>query len=356
MTLVYTQIRIAIVGAGIIGPRHAKTIVKNNDAKLVAIVDPSSAGQALASELGVTYYTSIEHLLQSPGVVDAAIICTPNHTHVEIAKKLNFHHIHILIEKPISADVASGRDLVEHLSSARAKSLVGHHRRFNPYMMKTKEILSSGMLGHVLAINGIWALHKPMDYFQAPTDWRQTETGGAVLINMIHEVDILHYLFGPIARVHAERISSQRGYSADEGAAMTLKFKSGVSGTFLLSDFAPSPYNFESGSGENPLIPQAGQDFYRIFGTDGCLSVPDMSLWSYRGTSKSWHSEMRKDPIHVDLAVPFELQLEHFINVIKGSEDSKSTAQSGLAALIVCDAIKEALNKEKTIDIVDYVT
>lgn len=352
----HTQIRIAIVGAGIIGPRHAETVVKSKDARLVAIVDPSAAGQALARELRVAYYASVEQLLQSPEAVDAAIICTPNHTHVEIAKQLTSHHIHILVEKPISADVATGRDLVHSLTSARARVLVGHHRRFNPYMIKTKQILSAGTLGRVLAINGIWALHKPMDYFQAPAEWRQTETGGAILINMIHEVDLLHYLFGPIVRVHAEKIPSQRGYDADEGAAMTLKFKSGVVGTFLLSDFSPSPYNFESGSGENPLIPKAGQDFYRIFGTEGCLSVPDMSLWSYNGTSKSWHSEMRKDEIRVDLAVPFELQLEHFINVLRGTEEAKSTAQSGLAALIVCDAIKEALNTDKTVDIVEYVT
>ncbi|KAG8416054.1 hypothetical protein J3459_013813 [Metarhizium acridum] len=239
----------------------------------------------------------------------------------------------MMIEKPVSADVRSGQDLVNCLSLAKSKVLVGHHHRFNPYMMKSKQVISTGKLGDILAVNGIWALHKPPHYFQAPAEWRQTEAGGAILINMIHEIDILPFLLGRIVRVHAERILPQRGYAADEGAAMTPKFKSGVVGTFLLSDYAPSPYNFEPGSGENPLIPQAGQDFYRIFGTQGCPSVPDMSLWSYRDKSKSWHSEITKQEIHVDIALLFELHLQHVINAVGGLEDMTSTAQSGLAAL-----------------------
>ncbi|OAQ59360.1 quinate utilization oxidoreductase protein [Pochonia chlamydosporia 170] len=349
-----TPVHFVVIGAGIIGPRHAMTIVNNHEAKLVAIIDPSPAGQTLAVKLGVNYFTTVDKLLNSSERVDAAVICTPNHTHVSIAKQLASHNVHVIIEKPISSNVDSGRDLVSSLSSAASKVLVGHHRRFNPYIMKTKDVLATGKLGKIMAINGIWALHKPIDYFQSPAEWRQSETGGAILINMIHEIDLLHYLIGPIVRVHAEGIPAQRGYTADEGAAMTLKFKTGAVGTFLLSDYAPSPYNFESGSGENPLIPKAGQDFYRIFGTEGCLSVPDMALWSYSDGKKSWHSQMTKHQIPVDEAIPFDLQLQHFINAIRGREDIKSTPQSGLAALIVCDAIKEALDQEKTVYIADY--
>ena len=45
-------------------------------------------------------------------------------------------------------------------------------------------------------------------------------------------------------------------HEADEGAALTIKFESGVTGTFICSDNVVSPFNFESGTGENPTIPQ----------------------------------------------------------------------------------------------------
>ncbi|KAJ3531782.1 hypothetical protein NM208_g8726 [Fusarium decemcellulare] len=345
------RITFAVIGVGLIGPRHARTVVQSKEAELVAIVDLMPAGEALAQEMGVAYFKSVADMLQSPNKPEAAIICTPNHTHVPLARELSSGGVHILIEKPFCTDIASGKELLEHLNQSQVKAIVGHHRRFNPYMVTAKSTVSSGSLGRIVAINGIWATYKPMDYFDPPADWRRQSTGGVVLINMIHEVDLLHYLFGPVTRVHAEKTISQRGFEAEEGAVLTLRFKSGVVGSFIVSDNLPSPYNFESGTGENPLIPKSGQDFYRIFGTEGSLSVPDMTTWSYTGTQKSWHQELVQQKIPVPDGIPFELQLSHFVRVIRGQETPSCTPEAGLAALVVCQAIKEALEGNKTVDI-----
>ncbi|KAM5354052.1 hypothetical protein ACJ41O_000702 [Fusarium nematophilum] len=344
-------ITFAVIGVGLIGPRHAQTVVHSSQAQLVAIVDLMPAGEALARDLGVSYFKSVSEMLQSPDKPDAAIICTPNHTHVPLARELSSGGVHILIEKPFCTDIPSGKALLEHLRQTGVKALVGHHRRFNPYMVTAKQTVSSGSLGKIIAINGMWATYKPPEYFDAPAEWRRTSTGGVVLINMVHEVDLLHYLFGPITRVHAEKTISQRGFDAEEGAVLTLRFKSGAVGSFLVSDNVPSPYNFESGTGENPLIPKAGQDFYRVFGTEASLSVPDMTTWSYRGGEKSWHGELVKETIPVPDGVPFELQLEHFVRVIRGEETPSCTPEAGLAALVVCQAIKDALEGNTTVDI-----
>ena len=354
MTSAASKVRIAVVGAGLIGPRHARTVAKHDATQLVAIIDPMPAGAAIASELGVAHYKSISECLQSPDKPDAAIICTPNHTHVAVAKELASAGINVLIEKPISTDIPSGEGLVQELETSPVKALVGHHRRFNPYMIAAKKILESGTLGRVIAINGLWALYKPSDYFDPPTQWRRHKTAGVVYMNMIHDVDLLHYLFGPISTVHAEQTVSQRGFEAEEGAALTLRFKSRIVGSFILSDNLPSPYNFEAGTGENPLIPKTGQDFYRVFGSEACLSIPDMTVWSYKGTTKSWLSELSQEHVAVEEGVPFELQLGHFVKVIRGQEAPSCTAQAGLAALIVCQAIKDAIQSNSTVEVADY--
>ncbi|KAI0167776.1 hypothetical protein BJ166DRAFT_520645 [Pestalotiopsis sp. NC0098] len=348
------KIQIAIIGAGLIGPRHAEAVAKSSGAEVSAIVDVTPKGNELATKYGVPFYSTVADMLQSTSKPDAAIICTPNHTHVSLTKELLAADVHVLVEKPVSTDIPSGKELVQIASSSKAKTLVGHHRRFNPYMVAAKSIVSSGSLGRIIGINGLWALHKPQEYFEAPTDWRQGSTGGVVLINMVHEVDLLHYLFGPIASVHAEKTISQRGHAAEEGAAITLRFKSGTVGSFFICDNAPSPWNFESGTGENPLIPKTGQDFYRIFGTDASLSVPDMTVWSYKGTQKSWHSEIVSEKSSVADGVPFELQVDHFTRVVRGEEAPNCTVQAGLAALIMCQAIKEALEDNSTVQIEEY--
>jgi predicted dehydrogenase len=60
---------------------------------------------------------------------------------------------------------------------------------------------------------------------------------------------------------------------------------------------------------------------------------------------------MVQQKIPVPEGIPFELQLDHFVKVIRGQETPSCTPEAGLAALVVCQAIKEALEDNKTVDI-----
>ena len=169
---------------------------------------------------------------------------------------------------------------------------------------------------------------------------------------MIHEVDILQFLLGPIERVHAESIPSPRGHEVESGAAILLRFASGVVGTFILSDATPSTHSFEGGTGENPIIPKTGHDFYRIFGTEGTLSVGDMVLTKHAaGVEKSWSDELHDTTLDVVEEVPFDEQIKHFVRVIKDTEEPRCSGEDGLSALVVCDAIKRALSTGRAVSI-----
>ena len=207
-------------------------------------------------------------------------------------------------------------------------------------------------LGRLIAVNGLWTIYKPPQYFDPPTEWRRLDSAGPVFINLIHEVDILHHLFGPINRVHAEKTLSQRGHTVEEGAAIIFKFANGMVGTFLLSDAVVSPHNFEAGTGENPTIPKVGQDFYRIFGSEGSLSVPDLTQWTYEREKKSWTERLQSKTFEVpEMKAPFELQIEHFIQVIRGEEAPSCSGVEGLRAVIVCEAVKRSMRTNQPVDI-----
>ncbi|KAL1983813.1 hypothetical protein VTN96DRAFT_9899 [Rasamsonia emersonii] len=368
------MIKVAIIGGGLIAPRHAQAVISNPSTELIALVEPSSTGPETAARFNTRHYYSVSALLaDEQHKPDAAIVCTPNHTHVAVSQELLAAGVHVLVEKPISNDIDSGRTLVQYAQQlenkkGHVKLLVGHHRRFNPYLVKTKQIVDSGSLGRIIAINGLWTIFKPPEYFDPPTEWRRSkESGGVILINLVHDIDLLHYLFGPIVRIHAERVAKQRQppHDADEGAALTLRFVSGVVGTFLVCDATPSPYNFETGTGENlaiPKIPTNGPDhnpsspsasFYHIFGSDASLSVPNMTRWSYDGRqSKSWTQPLTVEKFDVDdSATPYDLQLAHFVDVIRGNAEPSCSGVAGLQALIVCDAIRKALESGETVNI-----
>lgn len=322
-------VTIAIVGTGIIGPRHAQSVLDCPNATLHSIVDPSPHAESVAARFTVPLFASVSEMLHAGEAPEAAIVCTPNSTHVDISKELLEAGVNVLVEKPISTTVSSALELVKTAKSTGRHLLVGHHRRFNPYITATKRALADNIIGRAIAVSGLWATYKPESYFQAPAEWRATaESGGPILINLIHDVDLLQYLFGPITRVHAEKTLSQRGHDAEEGAAILLRFASGVVGTFICLDAAPSPYNFEAATGENPLFPKAGKDVYRIFGSEGTLSVGDMEMHRYgEAKLKSWTSKLDEDTLQVGDEVPFDEQVTHLVRVVRGSERPRCTGE-----------------------------
>lgn len=361
-------VRIAIIGSGLIGPRHAKAVIQDPSCSLHCIVDPSPAAVSVARELGTSYYASISQMLaSSSGKPDAAIVCTPNKTHVALSVELLSAGIHVLCEKPVSVDIPSGESLVAHARAHPSLHLLaGHHRRFNRYVVATKRILASEThsIGQITAISGLWALYKPQSYFDPPTEWRRSgESGGPVWINLIHEIDILHYLLDSrISRVAAFETPKRRGHDAEEGGAIILHFDNGVVGTFLLSDAVVSPHAFEMGTGENPVIPRTGRDVYRIFGTDGTLSVPDLRRSFYstqNGVDKSWNSELSEATETLQdwlseeerIKAPFELQVAHFVRVISGAEKPVCSGEDGLAAVRVAEAVRRALRTGGVVEV-----
>lgn len=347
------KIKVALIGGGHIGPRHGQSILSNPSLQLVALVDPASHAASIATSLKTAHYTSLTSLLSSKDKPDAAVICTPNSTHVPLTLQLIEAGIHVLVEKPICVNISEGLELIEAVKKEKKKGekgvkvLVGHHRRFNPYLLSTKYALSSNQIGKIIASQGIWALKKPAEYFNGAGEWRRDSgAGGPILINLIHEVDLLQYLLGPITLVSAFATGKQRGFDAEEGAAIILRFKSGVVGTFILSDNTPSPWNFEGGTGENPMIPKNSENediggFYRMLGTEGSLSVPDLTI--RKGV---WNEELAKETIGVEKEkIPFDLQMEHFVKVVKGEKESNCTVEEALSAMVVCEAVKRAVLK-----------
>ncbi|KAF7956193.1 hypothetical protein EAE96_005113 [Botrytis aclada] len=231
-------ISIDIVGSGLIGPRHAQSILRNPQTTLHSLTDPAPHAIQIATSLSTTYFSSLPSLLSSPPLPTTVLICTLNHTHVPIAISCIEAGIkYVLVEKPVSTSIQEGAKLLSVAKEYDATILVGHHRRFNPYLISAKTELDSEVLGQIIGVQGIWALKKSSSSFDGIGEWRRN---------------------GKINMVSAIESKKTRGFDAEEGGAMILRFESGVVGTFLLSDAVPFPWNFEAGTGENPTIPQVG--------------------------------------------------------------------------------------------------
>lgn len=345
---------IVVIGAGIIGPRHATHVDENSSTKLFGIVDLNLGTKKLTNKMKTNYFASIEQMIEycdEHNILypDGAIICTPNHTHVPIASKLASYGINLLIEKPVSPDPEESKALKIYSNSKKVKVLVGHHRRFNPFIIATKKNIHK--VGKVIAIQGTWTLKKDDQYFKT-SSWRTDSSsgGGALLINLVHDLDLLQYLFGPVSQVYAESLLHQRDYkNVDEGAVLTMRFKSGACGTFICSDNVPSPFNFESSTGENPFIPynEEVSGLYRIFGSKGTLSIPDFTLYQNKPGEDTWSDHIMSETL-VNKEVlrqqkPFDSQLNHFIDIINNNDVPKCNIDDGISALLVINSVKKSI-------------
>lgn len=173
-----SEVSIAIIGIGHIGPRHAQSVVKCTEANLACFVDPSPHAEVAVEHFQCPLFKSIQDMLDSGTRIDAAIVCTPNSTHVAVARDLLLAGIHILVEKPISTTVSSGKELLEVAKQTGTKLLVGHHRRFNPHIVSAKQALSENRIGRPIAVSGLWVAYKPASYFEPPAEWRASAGNG----------------------------------------------------------------------------------------------------------------------------------------------------------------------------------
>ena len=337
-------VRLALFGAGGIGVRHLELAGGEPDCTVVAVADPLEAARPIAERHGARFYRDHRELLARESV-DGAIVATPNETHATIGIACIEHRVPVLVEKPITDTVESGRALVDAATASGVALAVGHHRRFDPAVDLARHAISTGRIGRLVAVECLWAMRKHEAYFEA--QWRRTRPGGGLaLINLIHDVDVLRYLCGDIARVHAEGGSGLRGYEVEDTVAVTLRFASGAVGTLLASDATPSPWSWELGTGENPLIPPTSRNCCRLLGTEGALALPRLELWRHDGAvPASWH-----EAIHPRLLIPgpraaLKTQLRHFCGVIRGEHAPRVSGEEGLRTLRTTLAIIGSMDR-----------
>ncbi len=341
--------KLAVMGAGLIGRRHAEHIAALPGVTLSAIVDPSPVGGEVAARLGVPWFASFAEMLPVDRP-DGVIIATPNQVHVANGLEVIEAGIPALVEKPVADDVAQATLLVEAAERRSVPLLVGHHRRYNPMIRKAREIIDSGRLGRILTLHGQFWLMKPDEYFDI--GWHREKGAGPVFINLIHDVDLFRYLCGEVVEVQAQESNIVRGNEVEETAVVILRFASGVLATVNVSDSVVAPWSWELTSGENPAYPQQDQSCYQIGGTHGSLSIPQLELWSNPGR-RSWWEPLVRERVPFTPADPLREQIGHFRDVIRGEAVPIVSGREGLNTLRVIEAVKKAASTGAAIGITE---
>jgi predicted dehydrogenase len=202
------MLRVGIVGFGFMGRMHYRCWRQMEGASVVALCEANphniqgtqaTQGNIAGAEGDVDLsclqvYSELKSMLAAERL-DAVSITVPTHLHPDCTITALEAGAHVLCEKPIALDLASGRRMIETADRCGRVLQVGHVVRFWPEFAMAKRIVDQGSYGRVLAATfqrlSATAARKAGGWF---TDERLS--GGMPLDLHIHDTDFIHYLFG----------------------------------------------------------------------------------------------------------------------------------------------------------------
>ncbi|UWQ20206.1 Gfo/Idh/MocA family protein [Jannaschia sp. W003] len=324
-----SRTRLVLAGTGLIGARHLAHIRADPALELAAVVDP-----APAVAVDVPVFPSVE---AADVEADGIIVATPTATHAPVAVAAARRGWHALVEKPLAGTLRDADAIADAHARAGTHLLVGHHRRYHPAAERLHAVVASGAIGTPVAASLLWLMCKPDDYF-APA-WRHGLDGSPIRQNLIHDVDLLRWLLGEVEDVAGLASNACRGTARPESGGAVLRFRGGAVATIAYADTAASPWSFEAATGENPHIPQSGEDCLFVTGTAGAVAFPSLRVFTGAADWTEAHA-VRREP--VPGGVPLARQLSHFADVIQGRAAPRVTGADGRANLDVVLRIEDA--------------
>lgn len=129
-------VRLAVVGAGVMGANHARIARTLPGAELVAVVDEDlERAKAAVGPSDARAVATLAELVDH-GEVDAVVLAVPTPAHHELALAALRAGVHVLVEKPIASTADQAEELIAVAAEHDRRLMVGHVERFNPVVLE----------------------------------------------------------------------------------------------------------------------------------------------------------------------------------------------------------------------------
>ncbi|MEG2378406.1 MAG: Gfo/Idh/MocA family oxidoreductase, partial [Clostridia bacterium] len=230
------KIKVAIIGCGMIAESHAKALLSDPRAQLVAAAygTNKARGDAFGERFGVPKIVGdYRELLNDK--LDMVCICTPSGLHAACA--IDFAHagVNVLCEKPLDIKSGAMTDMITAARGAGVKLGCVFSNRTRPGIKRAKELLQAGELGDMRIVECQYRGYRSPAYYTS-SKWKGTRAmdGGGCLINQgIHAIDLMMYLCGDVSSVCAQVGALGRDIEVEDTAAALLAFQNGAQGVIM---------------------------------------------------------------------------------------------------------------------------
>jgi UDP-N-acetylglucosamine 3-dehydrogenase len=308
------MMRVGVIGTGAMGVNHIRIYHEMTGVELVGISDTDKERvNSLAGMYDTKAFTDYNELLKEE--LDAVSIVVPTKLHKQVCLDALAAGSNVLVEKPIADSPENADVMIQAAKDAGKALMVGHIERFNPAVIKLKEIIDGGLLGKIVSISTTRV---------GPYNPRIRDVG-VILDIGVHDIDIISHLYDrEVKKVHA--IAGADIHPFEDHASIHLRFDGDLAG--LVDTNWLTPHKVRS---------------LKAVGLEG------VAYLDYMNQTVELHDNGWIRKAKVEQSEPLRNELEHFIECVRNGEMPCPNGDHGKHALEVCMAAIDSYKEEKTI-------
>ena len=317
-------VRVAVIGAGMMGKNHIKTYKTMQGIELVGVYDNfPEAAKAAAETFGIKAFSSLEEVAAN---VDAVSVVTTSVTHADVGEFFMNHGIHCMMEKPLATTEEGCMRLINAAKNNNVVLMVGHIERFNPAVEQMSKLLSD-----TSKIRSITAQR------MSAASGRITDVDVAMDL-MIHDVEVIQSLVK--FNVQTASVKTKESPLGKDYITALLEFANGATANITASritqsrvrtltvttdtnyidmDFINQSINVHS-QGRMPFVNQE--------------EIPEWMNYGLKGSVEQ---------LFIPTNQPLLAELNHFIKCVNGETTPRVTGEQALEALRVIWEVEEKL-------------
>ena len=325
-----TDLRLAVIGLGYWGPKIVRNLeaLPHTQVVIVADLDAYRLASLAASQPWIKTTTQVEDVLQSD--VDGVIIATPVKTHYQLAKKSLLHGKHVLVEKPLTANLAEAEELVALAEQQRRILMVGHTFEYSPAVNELRKIIQNGDLGNIYCIEtervnlGLFRSDINVIWDLAP-----------------HDISILLYLLGKQPNQIAVQAHAHLQSPIHDVAHLDLGFADGITAHIHVSWLHPCKIRRVT------VIADKRMAVYDDTNPAEMLKVYNKGADMHADPEVSYRFGATTIP-HIDWIEPLQLECEDFVNAIRTGTQPRAHGGVGLEVVRILAAAQKLLDAQET--------
>ena len=326
------QLRAGLIGLGMMGRHHARVLSSLDGVELVGIADP--AGNVHGVAPGVPVVEDLDALLGLG--IDYAMVATPTEYHLRTALELADAGVHALIEKPLTVDMVSARQIAAAFESAGLVGAVGHIERYNPALQQARARIAQGDLGSIYQIT---------TRRQGPFPGRIADVG-VILDLATHDLDLTAWVAQQPYTTVSAQTAHRSGRPHEDLVAITGQLADGTVTSHLVNWLSPIKERVTIITGEKGAFVADTLTADLTFFENGVVPT-EGSLSRFRGVSEG-------DVTRYAFPKPEPLRVEHeqFRDAVLNEPCDIVTLAQAAATVAVANAAAKAASLG-TVELVD---